>query len=66
MGQSEIQKILEENKGKLFSISDIKLILNQESPSISRALNKMLKYGEVKRKKIKKENTEYDVSFWYI
>ena len=68
MGQAEIQKILEENRGRWTPISELKLKLNQESGVIVRALNTMLYYKEVERKKfpVKRKNIEYSVFFWII
>ena len=68
MGQSEIQKILEKNKGKWISTIELRLKLNQNSSVITRALNKMFQYGEVKKKQlpIKKHHAQYLVCFWCI
>ena len=52
MGQAEIQEILIKNEGEWISTVDLKLRLNQTSSVITRALNKMFYYGEVKKKKL--------------
>ena len=68
MGQAEIQKILIKNKGKWISTHQLKIKLNQESSSITRALNQMFKYKEVERKElpVKIKDIEYGIFFWCI
>ncbi len=67
MGQSEIIKILEKNKGQWISSSQISLKLNQTLSVITRALNKMLYYRELERKKLPmKENSQRQISYWCI
>ena len=68
MGQAEIQKILNRNRGKWISTIEIRSKLNQNSSVVTRALNKMFQYGEVKKKQlpIKKKHAQYYVCFWCI
>ncbi len=67
MGQAEIQEILRENKGKWISTIELKIKLNQTSSVITRALNKMFQYGEVKKKKSPvTEDTQRCVFFWRV
>lgn len=67
MGQSEILKILEKNKGKWISTIQISLKLNQTVSVIARALNKMFYYRELERTKFPmKENSQRYVFFWSI
>ena len=67
MGQAEILKILEKNKGKWISTIEIRLKLNQNSSVITKALNQMFKYNEVDRKElpVNKDSERY-VFFWSI
>ena len=67
MGQSEILKILEKNKGKWLSTIEIRLKLNQNSSVITKALNQMFKYKEVEIKELPiTEDSERYVFFWCI
>ncbi len=67
MGQAEIMKILERKKGKWVSTIEIRIKLNQTASVITRALNKMLHYGEVeKRRSIIKKDSQRYVFFWCI
>ncbi len=67
MGQAEIEKILKKNKGRWISSVNLGIELNQTSSVITRALNKMLQYGEVKKKKSPiREDTQRCVFFWRI
>ena len=67
IGQAEILKILEKNKGKWLSTIEIRLKLNQNSSVITKALNQMFKYKEVERKELPiTEDSERYVFFWCI
>jgi len=67
MGQQEILKILEKNKGKWVSSIELSLKLKQTVSVITRALNKMFYYRELERRKFPmKENSQRYVFFWCL
>jgi len=52
MAQSEVIKILQKDKRKWFTTKELANELKQRKPLITRNLNAMLKYKEVKKKQI--------------
>jgi len=52
MSQEIVQKILEENRGKIFTSIEISNIAKISYKSTSYSLKKMLKYNEIRKVKI--------------